>query len=64
MVRQAPFSTAHLIDEDITIDFNQVATPEDRVAVIATTPLTDNENWITMTPGEFRVFKDGQPVTG
>ena len=64
VVRRAPFSTAHLIDEDITIDFDQVTTPDDRVAVIATTPLTDNENWIIMTPGEFLVFKDGQPVTG
>ena len=43
LVRQWPFSTAHLIDADLSIDFARVTTPEDRVAVIATAPLTDNE---------------------
>ncbi|MBW6932294.1 class II glutamine amidotransferase, partial [Salmonella enterica subsp. enterica serovar Weltevreden] len=38
LVRQWPFSTAHLIDADLSIDFAQVTTPEDRVAVIATAP--------------------------
>lgn len=62
IVRQAPFATAHLIDEDITIDFSEVTTPEDRVAVIATTPLTDNEHWTAMKPGEFLVFRNGRPA--
>ena len=60
IVRQAPFTTAHLIDEDITIDFDEVTSPNDRVAVIATTPLTDNEEWTEMQSGQLLVFEDGQ----
>lgn len=61
IVRQAPFAAAHLIDEDITVDFNELTTPNDRVAVIATTPLTDNEVWTQIQPGELLVFQDGLP---
>lgn len=63
LVRQAPFAAAHLIDEDITVDFQGLTTPRDRVAVIATTPLTDNEIWTTMQPGELLVFQDGLPIS-
>lgn len=61
LVRQAPFATAHLVDEDLAIDFNTVTTPRDRVAVIATTPLTDNEPWTVLEPGDAVWFHDGQP---
>ena len=44
-VREPPFTVAHLTDVDLTIDFAAVTTPDDRVAVIATCPLTDNEEW-------------------
>jgi predicted glutamine amidotransferase len=59
LVRQWPFSTAHLIDEDMTVDFANYTTPEDRVAVIATQPLTDNEVWTRLEPGELVMFQDG-----
>jgi glutamine amidotransferase len=62
IVRRAPFSKAHLMDEDYTVDFSLVTTPNDRVAVIATTPLTDNEAWTTIAPGELLAFRDGAPV--
>ncbi len=42
-LRQAPFATAPLTDEDITIDFQELTKPSDRVAIIATTPLTNNK---------------------
>ncbi|KAF0191515.1 MAG: glutamine amidotransferase [Gammaproteobacteria bacterium] len=61
VVRQAPFSTAHLIDQDVTVDFREVTSPDDRVAVIATKPLTDNEAWTTMTAGQLLVFENGLP---
>lgn len=64
IVRQAPFAAAHLIDEDITVDFSELTTPDDRVAVIATTPLTDNEAWIQFQPGELLAFRDGNLVGG
>ncbi len=60
LVRRAPFNLAHLKDEDVTVDFSQVTTPDDRVAVIATQPLTDNENWITMRPGSLWLFDQGE----
>lgn len=62
IVRQAPFAAAHLIDEDITVDFQELTTPSDRVAVIATTSLTDNEAWIPIQPGELLAFRDGTPL--
>lgn len=62
IVRQAPFAAAHLIDEDITVDFQELTTPSDRVAVIATTPLTDNEVWTPIQSGELLVFQDGLPL--
>jgi predicted glutamine amidotransferase len=61
IVRQAPFAAAHLIDQDITVDFRELTTESDRVAIIATTPLTDNEVWTPIQPGELLVFQDGWP---
>ncbi|MFN4236982.1 MAG: class II glutamine amidotransferase [Vogesella sp.] len=60
IVRQAPFPTAHLVDDDVTVDFSTVTTPDDRVAVIATVPLTDNETWTAMQDGELALFVDGR----
>lgn len=62
ILRRAPFATAHLIDEDLSVDFSKVTTPNDKVAVIATTPLTDNEIWTPIPPGEMVAFCDGQPM--
>ena len=62
IVRCAPFAQAHLTDEDVTIDFSEVTTPNDRVAVIATQPLTDNEEWLTMCPGTLWLFHQGEVV--
>lgn len=62
IIRQSPFNTAHLVDEDLSIDFAEVTTPHDRVAVIATQPLTDNEQWQPFQTGELLIFVDGQPV--
>ncbi len=61
IIRQAPFSTAHLSDQDVSVDFDQLTTPEDRVAVIATLPLTDNEVWSIMPPGTLLSFCHGCP---
>jgi predicted glutamine amidotransferase len=60
-VRQYPFAQAHLSDEDVSVDFAQVTTPNDRVAVIVTQPLTANEQWTPFQAGEFKVFIDGAP---
>lgn len=64
VVRQYPFVTACLSDEDLTIDFSQVTTPQDRVAVIVTEALTTNEVWTDFGAGELKVFVDGAPLLG
>jgi predicted glutamine amidotransferase len=62
IVRQHPFATAKLSDEDMTVDFARVTTPNDRVAIIVTEPLTDNETWTQFGTGELKVFVEGAPV--
>ena len=61
VVRKYPFTAACLADEDLSVDFSQVTTPNDRVAIIVTTPLTTNETWTEFAPGELKVFVDGLP---
>ena len=59
LTRRAPFGSATLMDEDLTADFSQVTTPGDIVSIVATRPLTRDETWTTMRPGEFVVFRGG-----
>ena len=59
LIRKAPFGLAHLADEDIRIDFSTVTTPRDRVAVVATAPLTINEAWTQGRPGDLWIFNAG-----
>ena len=61
-VRQYPFANATLSDEDMSINFAEHANPSDRVAVVVTAPLTTNEQWTALVPGELKVFVDGAPV--
>ena len=53
VVREAPFSTARLSDCDYEVDFSEVAREGDRVAVIATKPLTVDEDWIELERGSW-----------
>ena len=62
LVREYPFKPAKLIDLDVEVDFSQLTTAEDRVAVITTEPLTNNEQWTTFIPGEMILFQHGQPT--
>ena len=62
LVRQHPFRSATLMDQDWTVDFSQVTQPGDRAAIIVTTPLTRDEAWTPFAPGELKVFVDGQPL--
>ena len=64
IVRQHPFRRASLQDEDVTVDFAEVTSPRDRVAVVVTEPLTRDETWTAFAPGEIVAFVDGAPVTG
>lgn len=59
IVRKAPFTVAHLKDQDVAVDFSSVTTEIDRVAVIATNPLTENESWTVHEPGTLLMFVEG-----
>ncbi len=60
ITRRAPFGEAHLIDDDMVVDFKAETTPNDIVSVVATQPLTDNEQWHKMVPGEYVLFRLGE----
>ena len=61
LVRQHPFASAVLQDEDLRVNFAEVTTPADRVAIVVTEPLTRDEAWTPLPPGALRVFVDGAP---
>ena len=60
VIRKPPFGKATLKDEDVSIDFSTVTTARDRVAVIATSPLTVDEAWTHGTPCSLWVFRRGR----
>ena len=62
IVRKAPFGKARLLDDDVMIDFSAVTTPNDRVSVIATLPLTRDETWSQLAVDELVMFRDGDIV--
>jgi glutamine amidotransferase len=58
--RKAPFGRATLSDAELQIDFSAFTTPRDRVAVVATAPLTRDEVWQIGQPGTLWVFRGGR----
>jgi glutamine amidotransferase len=59
--RRFPFNKTHLCDMDYTVDFSTLTTKKDCVSVIATQPLTDDEEWVELQRGELVVFDEGRP---
>ncbi|MBK6324031.1 class II glutamine amidotransferase [Candidatus Aalborgicola defluviihabitans] len=62
VLRQHPFTQVQLKDEDLRVDLAEFNGPDDRLAIVVTEPLTTNENWVVMAPGEMKVFMDGCPL--
>jgi predicted glutamine amidotransferase len=62
LVREHPFRKARLQDEDMSVDFAELTTTADRVAVVVTEPLTADEAWRAFEPGELKVFVNGGVV--
>jgi glutamine amidotransferase len=60
ITRRAPFGRASLSDAELKVNFAEHTTPHDVVSVLATEPLTDNEDWVRMTPGELLVWREGE----
>ncbi|MDB5510488.1 MAG: class glutamine amidotransferase [Hyphomicrobiales bacterium] len=57
--RHAPFGVATLVDEDLRVDFSDETTPTDRVAVVASNPLTRDETWSELPLGQLSTFRAG-----
>jgi len=64
ITRKAPFGQARLIDEEMVVNFNQETTDKDIVTIIATQPLTDNEQWTKMSAKQWQLFKLGCSIAG
>ena len=62
--RRHPFTAATLRDEDLSVDFGALTSPTDRVAVVATEPMTRDERWHALVAGELAVFVDGARLFG
>ncbi len=62
ITRRAPFGPARLKDVDVIVDFQAETTPHDVVTVIATEPLTENENWNRYEPGQWSLWRKGESV--
>jgi predicted glutamine amidotransferase len=60
LLRRHPFGRAQLQDDDLSVDFAAQTTAQDRVALIATEPLTRGEPWVAFAPGELKVFVGGE----
>ncbi|HEX4339743.1 MAG TPA: class II glutamine amidotransferase [Polyangiaceae bacterium] len=65
IVRRAPFGQATLVDADLSVRLEEEveASPDARMAVVATFPLTRDEAWEEASPGTLWVFRGGDLVT-
>jgi glutamine amidotransferase len=61
ITRRAPFGVATLLDQDVEIDF-QRRPHRTMWSPFATQPLTGNETWQKIMPGEWALFCLGDRV--
>lgn len=60
LTRRAPFGDSQLNDVDWRVNFAEETSPTDVVTIIATQPLTEDENWTAMASGELTVWQQGE----
>lgn len=60
--RKSPFKIVNLVDEDFEIDLSKEKDSKQRGFIIATKPLTKNEDWEPFEKSQLIVFKDGNIV--
>jgi glutamine amidotransferase len=59
LLRRPPFGRVSLRDGDLSVDLDTLNSPQDRMVLVATEPLTHGEAWQAFEPGEVRVFAEG-----
>jgi len=59
VLRAHPFNQVRFKDEDLTVNLAQLNSAQDRLAIVVTEPLTTDEDWVAMAPGQLQVFVDG-----
>ncbi len=62
LTRKAPFGEAKLSDGEMSINFQDVTTENDKVTIMTTIPLTNNESWQQFAVDECLIFQDGDVV--
>jgi glutamine amidotransferase len=62
LLRRHPFTRVRLVDADLTLDLARDNSPGDRMVLVATEPLTHDEPWVAMAPGELHAFVQGETV--
>ena len=63
ITRRAPFGEAKLIDAEVVVDFKKETSAKDVVTVIATQPLTNNEDWYRFSAKEWQLYQKGELVS-
>jgi len=62
LLRSHPFAHVRLVDAELSLDLSRANAPGDRMALLATEPLTHDEPWQPMESGEFVVLARGELV--
>jgi glutamine amidotransferase len=62
ITRRAPFSRATLADDDLSVDFSELAGEDDVVTIVSTEPLTTDEEWLPLQVGEAVLLVGGDVV--
>lgn len=62
ITRRAPFGKATLADDDLSVDFSELAGDDDVVTIVSTEPLTTDEQWLPLQAGEAVLLIGGEVV--
>lgn len=62
ITRRAPFGRATLADDDLSVDFSELAGVDDVVTIVSTEPLTRDEEWLALQAGEAVLLVGGEVV--
>lgn len=58
--RKAPFNSIRLIDDQYEVNLSDIKAPDEKAVIVATKPLTKNENWIKISG--LKIFENGMEI--